>query len=79
MQPENLRSKLRLHVGSRPAANMIWIMKSGLVPCQNASMVIDQVRTAAGIEFFYFSDCVAFRTLQAGHASSDIDYSSIHL
>jgi hypothetical protein len=74
MQPENLRSKLRPYA-NRPAANVIWIMKSGRVPCQNASMVIDQVRTAAGTGFFRFSDHVAFRLLRVSPASSDIDYS----
>lgn len=54
---------------------MIWIMKSGRLPCQNASLVIDPVRTAAGIEFFRLGERVAFSPLQVGRASSDIDYS----
>jgi len=75
MLPEELRSKLRFHPGNRPVANMIWIMKSGHLPCQNAFMGIDQVRTAMEIQFSSRSDRVVFRALESGHASSDIDYS----
>ena len=45
---------------------MIWIMKSGRLPCQNASVVIDQFRAAAGIEFPRLNERVVFRPLQGG-------------
>ena len=54
---------------------MIWIMKSGRLPCQNVFMGTDQVRTAVEIRFSCFRDRVVFRTPDVGYASSDIDYS----
>jgi hypothetical protein len=61
--------------GTKMKTNMIWIMKLARLPCQNAYMGLDQVRTAAGIEFFRLGAQVVFRTLEADYASSDIDYS----
>ncbi len=55
--------------------NMIWIMKSARLPCENAHMGIDQVRTVAENEVFRLNDSVVFRTPEVDQVSSDIDYS----